>query len=203
MIDDISHCLLINGTYENEYDENVESNDSIFINNESNSTKDQEYPKNDNDSAIIFNNMYYIDQSDDDLGPFPFSDQQYLDFNFQESSNNQKNENIHKSKRYHVQVDGYNFYNTDAGIWMKNIFGNKIPSKSKLLCILNSLNIPWNDDHETPYLWKKVQNSNKLSYREIRRNKNVLLDYLSRVWENKRYQQYLKIALLNLKKDSK
>ena len=107
-------------------------------------------------------------------------------------------------KRYKVKkMNNFDFNKTNAGIWMNKVFGKKIPHKNQLLNILKSLRIPWNDNHETQYLWRKVKNSNKISYRDIYRNKNCLLDYLSRVWENKNYQKYLEIALLELVKDSK
>lgn len=110
---------------------------------------------------------------------------------------------IKNRKRLVKQINDFDFNKTNAGIWMNKIFGKKIPKKKQLLIILKSLQIPWNDNHETQYLWRKVKNSNKISYRDIYRNKNCLLDYLSRVWENKNYQKLLENALLELVKDSK
>lgn len=103
----------------------------------------------------------------------------------------------HVIKRYHH----FDFYKTKAGIWMYKIFGKKIPNKLQLLNILKSLQIPWNDNHETQYLWKKVKNSEKLSYRDICRSKKALLEYFSQVWENKLYRQSLETALLKIIQD--
>lgn len=96
------------------------------------------------------------------------------------------------------QIDKFDFFETNAGIWMTNNIGNKLPSKKLLLKALKSLNIPWNDNHENQFLWKRIENSDKISYRAIHRSRKVLLLYLSRVFDNKYYQPLLKNALLNI-----